>query len=60
MSQIDASNRTIRGVDEVYLNLTSNLSLLCTYYDSIAQVCRLIGINRQRFNKYLNGTAFPS
>lgn len=37
-----------------------NLRLLCTYYSSIADVCRRLGINRQQFNKYLSGDANPS
>jgi len=38
----------------------ANLSLLCSYYPSIAEVCRKIGINRQQFNKYLTGRTRPS
>jgi len=37
-----------------------NLSLLCSYERSIAEVCRKLRINRQQFNKYLSGTVFPS
>lgn len=37
-----------------------NLKLLCSYAPSIAEVCRGIGINRQQFTKYLNGTSRPS
>jgi transcriptional regulator with XRE-family HTH domain len=33
---------------------------LCTRHGSIAAVCRAIGMNRQQFNKYLSGSAFPS
>lgn len=38
----------------------TNLSLLCSYRPSIAEVCRKIGINRQQFNKYLAGQSRPS
>lgn len=40
--------------------LVPNLKLLCSYAPSIAEVCRDIGINRQQFTKYLNGSARPS
>ncbi len=40
--------------------LVPNLKLLCSYAPSIAAVCRGIGINRQQFTKYLNGSARPS
>jgi len=41
-------------------NLARNLKLLCSYAPSISEVCRGVGINRQQFTKYLNGTARPS
>lgn len=37
-----------------------NLRFLTSFYPSIADVCRRIGINRQQFNKYLNGYSQPS
>lgn len=37
-----------------------NLATLCSYYPSIADVCRRLGVNRQQFNKYLNGQSRPS
>ena len=37
-----------------------NLRSICAEYGSIAQVCREIGINRQQFNRYLNGGGMPS
>jgi len=37
-----------------------NLRRLCADTGSIAQVCRGIGINRQQFNRYLNGHGLPS
>lgn len=37
-----------------------NLRSICANYGSIAQVCREIGINRQQFNRYLNGGGMPS
>lgn len=40
--------------------LVRNLKLLCSYAPSIAEVCRGIGVNRQQFTKYLNGTSRPS
>ena len=41
-------------------NFQKNLRWVCGYYKSISEVCRKIGINRQQFNKYLNGTSEPS
>jgi len=40
--------------------LRSNLALLCSYYPSIAEVCRKLDLNRQQFNKYLAGHSHPS
>lgn len=37
-----------------------NLALLCSYFPSIAEVCRKLKINRQQFNKYLAGNSHPS
>lgn len=60
MSEFNAFNRESGISEQLYVNVGPNLALLCTYYNSIAEVCRLIGINRQQFNKYLNGSAYPS
>lgn len=40
--------------------LARNISYLCSFYPSIADVCRRLGINRQQFNKYLGGSVRPS
>lgn len=37
-----------------------NLRLLCSYYKSVAEVCRRLNINRPQFNRYLNGRSKPS
>lgn len=37
-----------------------NLRLLCTYYRSIAEVCRRLNVNRPQFNRYLSGRYRPS
>lgn len=37
-----------------------NLRSLCTAHRSVSEVCRLTGINRQQFGRYLNGTYRPS
>ena len=39
---------------------SENLREICAEHGSIAQVCREIGINRQQFNRYLNGSGLPS
>jgi transcriptional regulator with XRE-family HTH domain len=33
---------------------------MCAFYPSISDVCRRLSLNRQQFNKYLNGSAIPS
>jgi len=44
----------------MYQDLSSNLKLLCSYYPSIAEMCRRLGVNRSQFNRYLNGRYKPS
>jgi len=41
-------------------DLAKNLQLLCSYYKSVAEVCRRLNINRPQFNRYLNATTMPS
>ncbi len=41
-------------------DFSKNLKLLCAYEKSVSEVCRVIGINRQQFNRYLNGVSKPS
>lgn len=41
-------------------DFAKNLQLLCSYYKSIAQVCRELSFNRAQFNRYLNGKHKPS
>ena len=41
-------------------DLAENLRLICSTERSVSDVCRRIGINRQQFNKYLNGSTHPS
>lgn len=41
-------------------NFTANLKLAASYYPSVSQMCRKLGINRQQFMKYLAGSSFPS
>ncbi|SEO17500.1 Helix-turn-helix domain-containing protein [Salinihabitans flavidus] len=41
-------------------DFATNLSLLCSYHRSIAEVCRKLDFNRQQFNKYLAGQSRPS
>ncbi|NEX63883.1 helix-turn-helix domain-containing protein [Noviherbaspirillum galbum] len=38
----------------------ANLRTLCSYYRSVADVCRKLNLNRAQFNRYLNGTSKPS
>lgn len=41
-------------------DFSANLNLLCSYQRSIAEVCRKLKLNRQQFNRYLNGQSRPS
>lgn len=41
-------------------DLAQNLRLLCSYYKSIAEVCRRLDLNRPQFNRYLSGRYRPS
>lgn len=41
-------------------DLAANLRYLCTFYRSIADVCRRLQINRAQFNRYLSGRYRPS
>jgi hypothetical protein len=43
-----------------YRNFAENLFALATRNSSIARTCRNLDINRQQFNKYLNGTVLPN
>lgn len=40
-------------------DFVANLRLLCSYYPSIAEVCRRLEINRAQFNRYLTGRYRP-
>lgn len=44
----------------IYKTFAQNLREECTRFDSIAEVCRRSGINRQQFNKYLSGSTIPN
>ena len=41
-------------------DFSQNLRLLCSYYKSVAEVCRKMDINRAQFNRYLSGRYQPS
>lgn len=40
--------------------LVENLKIACATQRSISQLCRAININRQQFNRYINGQTRPS
>lgn len=44
----------------IHICFAENLRQLCYRYQSIAEVCEGIGINRQQFNKYLAGKNLPN
>jgi transcriptional regulator with XRE-family HTH domain len=44
----------------MHSQLASNLRYLASSSGSISEFCRAVDINRQQFNKYLNGRSLPS
>jgi transcriptional regulator with XRE-family HTH domain len=46
--------------EEELRNFAQNLRVLCRSFNSVADICRRIDINRQQFNKYLSGQHYPS
>ena len=44
----------------MHQDFSKNLRLLCSYYKSVAEVCRKLRINRPQFNRYLSGRYKPS
>jgi transcriptional regulator with XRE-family HTH domain len=43
----------------IYRNFSENLHALTVRRGSVADVCRDLAVNRQQFNKYLNGSVIP-
>jgi transcriptional regulator with XRE-family HTH domain len=41
-------------------NFSDKLRRLCAHYRSVSEVCRMLGFNRQQFDKYLTGQVRPS
>ncbi|WP_319412320.1 helix-turn-helix transcriptional regulator [uncultured Cohaesibacter sp.] len=41
-------------------NFIENLRYACSQKHSVSQICREIGLNRQQFNRYINGSSKPS
>lgn len=39
---------------------STNLRYACSTRKSVSEICRQLGINRQQFNRYVNGEAAPS
>ena len=46
--------------DFTVANFVANLKFLCSYHQSVSDICRRMPINRQQFMKYLSGSSFPS
>lgn len=60
MVQNDAISTSNGVMLIMYQDLSANLKLLCSFYPSIADVCRRLKINRTQFNRYLSGRYKPS
>lgn len=41
-------------------NFVNNLKLACSYFPSVSEVARKVGINRQQFMRYLSSESYPS
>lgn len=56
------NSRNVLNVNRisVYKNFAENLLALSVRNESIAKTCRDLNINRQQFNKYLNGNVLPN
>ena len=52
-----ADGRANLSIHKVF---AENLRLHCQRFASIAELCRLAGINRQQFNRYLSGQNLPN
>jgi transcriptional regulator with XRE-family HTH domain len=46
--------------EEQLHNVARNLQSLCRTFRSVAEACRVLGVNRQQFNKYLAGKHVPA
>ncbi len=57
MTSLTESTKTFHTAQREFC---ANLRMLCSYYRSVADVCRKLNINRAQFNRYLNGTSKPS
>src|SRR4051794_15855183 len=57
MTSVAASTRATHAAQREFC---ANLRMLCSYYRSVADVCRKLNLNRAQFNRYLNGTSKPS
>lgn len=42
------------------VNFLANLKFACSTRRSISDLCRVVGVNRQQFNRYLNAGTLPS
>lgn len=51
---------TAKNIHPAQREFCANLRMLCSYYRSVADVCRKLNVNRAQFNRYLNGTSKPS
>jgi transcriptional regulator with XRE-family HTH domain len=57
---LDSVNPTNALMHPGQREFCANLRMLCSYYRSVADVCRKLNVNRAQFNRYLNGTSKPS
>jgi len=47
-------------MEKISAHFSDNLRLACSTRQSISELCRAVGINRQQFNRYINAGALPS
>jgi len=60
LAHTDAPSRRCREPSMSRSTFAQNLNHLCSFYASIAEICRRLGINGQQFNKYLSDQVRPS
>lgn len=52
--------KVAQGIRLLSNSFSEKLRSLCAHYRSVSEVCRMLGLNRQQFDRYLTGRVRPS
>jgi transcriptional regulator with XRE-family HTH domain len=52
--------KVAQGIRLLSDTFSEKLRSLCAHYRSVSEVCRMLGLNRQQFDRYLTGQVRPS